>query len=209
MRVTATPQRRVSRSAVIRQHRMDRQRFKLGSSRNGISKWFATTAHTLRLRRSIPFALCARKAVPTPSNSAVMATPTATQPEAHTNDTRDRNPLDLWFEVEDLWSRLARITQVTVVNSGDAVELMFADVGAEDWDDDALALIARALDAESYLWRQDGARGDYVQLVELRGVDLVLTLTSSQQMARLPEGENIRLMVESFLVQLQRGGASC
>ncbi len=209
MRVTATLQRRVRRSAVIRQHRMDRQRFKLGSSRNGISKWFATTAHTLRLRRSIPLAQCARRAVPTPSNPVVMAAPTALQPKAHANDTRDRNPLDVWFEVEDLWSRLARFTQVTVVDSGDAVELIFADVRAEDWDDDALAQIARALDAESYLWRQDGSRGDYVQLVDLSGVDLVLTLTSSQQMARWPDGENIWLMVERFLLRLQRGGASC
>ncbi len=209
MRVNTTPQRRVSRSAVIRQHRMDRQRFKLGSSRNGSSKWFVTTVHTLRLRRNLPFAQCARKALPTPSNPAVMATPTALQSKAHADDTCDRNPLDVWFEVEDLWSRVARITQVTIVDSGDAVELMFADVGAEDWDDDALALIARALDAESYLWRQDGARGDYVQLVELRGVDLVLTLTSSQQMARWPDGENIWPMVERFLLRLQRGSASC
>ncbi len=209
MRVTATPQRRVSRSAVIRQHRMDRQRFKLGSSRNGISKWFGTTAHTLRLRRSIPFAQCARKAVPTPSNPTVMAAPTALQSKALANDACDRNPLDVWFEVEDLSSLVARFTQVTVVDSGNAVEFTFADVRAENWNDDAVALMACGLDAESYLWRQDGSRGDYVQLVELRGVDLVLTLTSSQQMARLPEGENIRLMVESFLVQLQRGGASC
>ena len=48
-----------------------------------------------------------------------------------------------------------------------------------------------------------------MQLVDLRGVDLVLTLTSSQQMARWPDGENISLMVEGFLLHLQRGGASC
>jgi hypothetical protein len=138
-----------------------------------------------------------------------MAAPTAMQSKAHANDTRDRNPLDVWFEVEDLWSRLGRFTQVTVVDSGNAVEFAFADVRAENWNDDAVDPIACGLDAESYLWRQDGSRGDYVQLVELRGVDLVLTLTSSQQMARWPEGENIWLMVESFVLQVQRGGSTC
>ena len=207
MRVTTTPQRRVSRSAVIRQHRMDRQRFKLGSTRHVYSKWFATTAHTLRLRRTIPFGQCVRKAVPIPLAAKVLVPQTGLR--HRTCDSLDRNPLDTWSEVEDLWSRLARICHVAVVVSGDPVEVAFAYVRADDWDDDSDALIDRVLNEKSHRWDQDGSHGDFVQCVEYRGAALVLTLTSPQQMGRWPDGENIKLMVERFLLQLQRGGASC
>ena len=207
MRVTTTPQRRASRSAVIRQHRMDRQRFKLGSSRNVYSKWGLTTAHALRLRRSIPFGQCVRKVVPIPSAAKTLVRSPETQPQAY--ESLDRNPLDTWFEVEDLWSRLARICHVAVVDSGYAIEVAFADVRAEDWDDDSVALIERVQDVESYRWDRDGSHGDYVQCVEFCGADLVLTLASPQQMLRSPDAENIKLQVEHFLLQLQRGGASC
>ena len=208
MRVTTTPQRRVSRSAVIRQHRMDRQRFKLGSSRNMYSsKWVMTMAHTLRLRRSIPLGQCVRKAVPIPLAAKVLVPQTGLR--HRTCDSLDRNPLDTWSEVEDLWSRLARLCHVAVVDGGDAVEVSFAEVRADDWDDDSVALIERVQDVESYGWRQDGSRGDFVQCIEFRGTDLVFTLASPQQMVHWPDGENIKLMVERFLLQLQRGGASC
>ena len=208
MRVTTTPQRRASRSAVVRQHRMDRQRFKLGSSRNLYSsKWVMTMAHTLRLRRSIPFGQCVRKAVPIPLAAKVLVPQTALRPQPC--DSIDRNALDAWFEVEDQWSRLARICHVTVVDGGDAVEVSFAEVRADDWDDDSLALIERMQDVGSYCWRQDGSRGDIVQRIEFRGADLVFTLTSPQQMVRWPDAENIKLMVQHFLTQLHRGGASC
>ena len=208
MRVTTTQQRRVSRSAVIRQHRMDRQRFKLGSSRNMYSsKWVMTMAHTLRLRQSIPIGQCVRKAVPIPLAAKVRVPQTGLRHQ--TCDSLDRNALDTWSEVEDLRSRLARICHVTVVYGGDAVEVSFAEVRADDWDDDSQALIERVQDVESYRWRQEGSRGDFVQCIEFRGADLVLTLASPQQLVRWFDGENIKLMVQHFLTQLQRGGASC
>ena len=207
MRVTTTPQRRVSRSAVIRQQRLDRQRFKLGSRRNVYSKWFATTAHTLRLRRSIPFGQCVRKAVAIPSAAKVLVSQPRLQPQAY--ESLARNPLDTWFEVEDLLSRLARICDASVVDSGDVIEVVFAGVRADDWDDDSLALIDRVTDVDSYRWRQDGSRGDFMQCVEFRGADLVFTLASPLQMVRWPDAENVQLLVDHFLLQLQRGGASC
>ena len=207
MRVTTTPRRLASRSAVIRQHRMDRQRFKLGSTRNVYSKWGLITAHALRLRRSIPFGQCVRKAVPIPLAAKVLVPQTALRPQ--TGESLNRNPPDTLLEVEDLWSRLARLCHVAVVDGGDAVEVSFGEVRADDWDDDSLAMIERVQDVVSYRWRQDGSRGDFVQCIEFRGTDLVFTLASPQQMVHWPDGENIKLMVERFLLQLQRGGASC
>ena len=208
MRVTTTSQRRVSRSAVIRQHRIDRQRFKLGSSRNMYSsKWVMTMAHTLRLRQSIPIGHCVRKAVPTPSAATVLVPQPALRPQDCAS--LDRNTRDTWLEVEDLWSRLDRICHATVVNGGDAIEVAFADVRADDWDDDSVALFERVQNVESYRWDRDGSHGDFVQCMECRGADLVFTLTSPQQMVRWPDAENIKLMVQHFLTQLHRGGASC
>jgi hypothetical protein len=186
---------------------MDRQRFKFGGRRNGAGKWVATTAHTLRLRRSIPFGQCARKAVLTPPASTVLVSTLAVQLEK--TDTLVCNPMDTWFEVEDLWSRLARICHATVVDGTDAIELSFANVCAEDWDDHSVVLIDRALYAKSYHWCHSGSCGNFVQCVEFRGADLVLTLTSLQQMTRWPDAENFKPMVERFLLRLQRGGASC
>lgn len=112
-----------------------------------------------------------------------------------------QGPLDVWCEAHDLWRRLDVFCPATVSIHEDRIELVFADAGANDWDQDVLVLIDRAKNLQSYRWRQGAQKGDLVQFIDMQGNDLVISLTSMEQIARWPEGPEIVCLLRSYLFQ--------
>jgi hypothetical protein len=133
-------------------------------------------------------------------------------------------PREVLSVVGDLWLRLARLCPVTVTRSGDddsdggGFEVRFADLVANDWDQDALALIRVVLDRQSYRWRHDGKPGDLLQWLEWlewQGRDLVLMTSSLKQMTRWVEGlsgsneSGLANQFGSLLSRFQFGSRTC
>lgn len=133
------------------------------------------------------------------------------------------DPQEVLSVVGDLWLRLARLCPVTVTHGGcgggdgegDGFEVRFADVVADDWDQEALALIRIVLDRQSYRWRHDGKPGDLLQWLEMQGRDLVLMTSSLKQMTRWAEGSygadesGLANQFGSLLSRFQFGSRSC
>jgi len=111
-------------------------------------------------------------------------------------------PLDVWCETHDIWRRLAVFCPATVSIDEDRIELVFADAGANDWDQETLVLIERAQNLQSYRWQQGAQKGDLVQFIEMQGKDLVIGLTSMAQISRWPEGQEIVSELRSCLSQI-------
>lgn len=131
-----------------------------------------------------------------------MASPLATPVDHSSVETwQDQAPLDVWCETHDIWRRLAVFCPATVSIDEDRIELVFADAGANDWDQDALMLIDRAKSQQSYRWQQGAQKGDLVQFTRMQGNDLVISLTSMAQMTRWPEGQEIASLLRSYLIQ--------
>jgi hypothetical protein len=112
-----------------------------------------------------------------------------------------QGPLDVWCEAHDLWRRLDVFCPATVSILPDRIELVFADAGANDWDQEASVLIDRAQNGQSYRWQQGAQKGDLVQFIDMQGNDLVIGLTSMEQIARWPEGSEIVCLLRSYLFQ--------
>lgn len=139
------------------------------------------------------------------------------------------DPQEVLSVVGDLWLRLARLCPVTVTHGGcgggngegDGFEVRFADVVADDWDQEALALIRVVLNRQSYRWQQDGKRGDLLKLMEMRGRDLVVETASLKQVAHWFDGigetdgtdgsdqTELASLIASLLSRLQFGSRPC
>jgi hypothetical protein len=123
--------------------------------------------------------------------------------------------------VDDLWLRLARLCRVMVSRGGDddsdggGFEVRFAEVVADDWDQDAMALIRVVLDRQTYRWQQDGKQGDLLQWLEMRGRDLVVETASLKQLTRWVEGSygsdgsGFASLFASLITRLQFGSRTC
>ena len=114
---------------------------------------------------------------------------------------QEQGPLDVWCEAHDIWRRLDMFCPATVSIHEDQIELVFADAGADDWDQDVLVLIDRAQNLQSYRWQQGAQKGALVQFIDMQGQDLVVGLTSMEQMTRWPEGSEIVCLLRSYLFQ--------
>jgi hypothetical protein len=115
---------------------------------------------------------------------------------------QEQGPLDVWFASEDNWRRFDVFCSATVSIHDDRAEVTFLDAGAQDWDQDALVLIDRAQERDSYRWQQGAHQGDLVQFIDMQGKDLVIGLTSMAQISRWPEGQEIVCLLKSFLMQV-------
>jgi hypothetical protein len=100
-------------------------------------------------------------------------------------------------------------------SDGGGFEVRFAEVVADDWDQDAMALIRVVLDRQTYRWQQDGKQGDLLQWLEMRGRDLVVETASLKQLTRWVEGSygsdgsGFASLFASLITRLQFGSRTC
>jgi hypothetical protein len=119
---------------------------------------------------------------------------------------QEAGPQETWWALEDLWTRLSMCTALIVVRDGDTHRLVLpafrhARGGVLD------ALRNAVFDIETYTWRSEGLRGEFVSLINYRGDDLVCTLTGLRRTEAWPDGEELVWQVKSFLLRLERSTA--
>ena len=115
----------------------------------------------------------------------------------------ETGPLDTWWALEDLWSRLATHCPVTVERDGDVHQIVIG--GFKDlWEGPVGALRAPVMDCATYPWHAADRADDFVRLIAYRGSDLVCTMTSLRCIERWPEGADLVWQVKGFLLRLER-----
>lgn len=109
---------------------------------------------------------------------------------------------DTWSALQDIWYRLGAFCTPSACHHFDGIELVFADAGLQDWDQEVSELIALAINPHSYRWCQEGQQGDLLQSAEMSGRNLIVRLASISQIARWPEGLEIVSEFRSYLMQI-------
>lgn len=128
------------------------------------------------------------------------------RPDAVAATSEPPGQQETWHVIEDVWLRLQRQCPVKVVKSDDDFEVVFGDFRDAVWERDQLALRYRVMDPDLYRWREDGCQGDFVRVIDYRGSDLVIQMSSMAQIRRGPEGETLAWQVAAFLNRLQALG---
>lgn len=170
-----------------------------GHRRDGHSEWFQQVALPLALR-----ALTQMPATDRTDRSARLI-PVQAEPPAFDAVSIETGPMDTWWALEDLWSRLAMHGQVSVEAHGDAHALVIHDF-RHAWDGPVGALRREVMDLDTYRWNAAGTRNEFVKFIDYRGDDLVCTLASMRLIETWPEGDDLIWQVKGFLLRLQRQG---
>ena len=202
---SATDQKpRLHRIGGNRLHLLDRRMFQLTQHGRRSSRELAgaSIARTLRKFRAQPD--CSRAQTRSLDKPWLESVSPAVTPvnQFSVELCQEQGPLDVWFAVEDIWRRLDVYCSATVSIRDDCAEVTFLSAGAQDWEQDALVLIDRAQERDSYRWQQGAHQGDLVQSIDTRGKDLVIGLTSMVQISRWPEGQEIVCLLKSYLMQV-------
>jgi len=114
----------------------------------------------------------------------------------------ERSPQDTWYDIEDLWLRLARQSSIRAEVVGAAWCLVVAGLRPAAHEEIA-HLRAVALNATTYRWQLDGQRGNFVRSIAIEGDDLVLTVTSILTITRWPQGDDLGWQVKEFFAWLR------
>jgi hypothetical protein len=170
-----------------------------GHRRDGHSEWFQQLALPLALR-----ALAQMPATDRTDRSARLIPVQADSP-AFDPVSIETGPVDTWWALEDLWSRLAMHGCVSVEMRGDAHELVIHEF-RHAWDGPIGALRREVMNLDTYRWHADGRRSEFVKFIDYRGDDLVCTLASMRLIETWPEGGDLIWQVKGFLLRLQRQG---
>jgi len=112
-------------------------------------------------------------------------------------------PQEIWWALEDLWSRLAMCCSVTVEAQGDTYQVILPDF-RHARSGDAGELRQHVLDTETYTWRTGCLRGEFARLIEYRDDDLVCAMTSLRRIETWPDGPELIWQVKGFLQRLGR-----
>lgn len=164
---------------------------------DGYSEWFAPAA--------LPTAIQLLRQMPGDANGARVE-PVLKPLLPELNDVvfaeLERSPQDVWFEVEDLWLRMAALLPVQAEDRGGACTLRFAGfrhaLGGE-----MAELRARALDVETFSWRLEGERGAFVRLIAYEGDALVFTMTPIPTVVRWPQGDDLGWQVKGLVARMR------
>ena len=170
-----------------------------GHRRDGHSEWFQQLA--------LPLAQRALTQMPATDRTDRLARLIPVQAESPALDavSIETGPVDTWWALEDLWSRLAMHGRVSVDMRGDAHELVIHDF-RHAWDGPVGALRGEVMDLGTYRWHAAGAHNEFVKLIDYRGDDLVCTLATMRLIQSWPEGDDLIWQVKGFLLRLQRQG---
>lgn len=168
-----------------------------GHRRDGHSEWFQQLA--------LPLALRTLTQMPATDRTDRLARLISVQAESPAMDavSIETGPVDTWWALEDLWSRLAMHGRVSVEMRGEAHDLVIHDF-RHAWDGPIGALRREVMDLNTYRWHAAGTRNEFVKLIDYRGDDLVCTLASMRLIEAWPEGGDLIWQIKGFLLRLQR-----
>jgi hypothetical protein len=125
---------------------------------------------------------------------------------AHEYASQDTSPQEIWWALEDLWTRLSMCTALTIERDGGTQRLILP--AFRHARNGALENLRHAVfDTETYTWRSAGLSGEFVSMVDYRGDDLVSTLTRSRRIESWPESEELVWQMKAFLLRLERSTA--
>jgi len=166
----------------------------VGHRGDGHTEWFESVAHSLavRLLRQMPATAGANQ-----RSWLVPLVGANSEPD----EFGATAPIDVWWAVEDLWTRLAGCLAMRVDNDGDVFCVVlprFRRAG------DALGLRMAVLDLDSYRWATPDVVGSFVSLLDYVGDDLVLQMPTIRQIERWPDGADLVWQVKGFLLRLRR-----
>ena len=170
-----------------------------GHRRDGHSEWFEQLALPLAVRALVQMPAKDR-AIRVARLISVQAKPPALDAEPI-----ETGPLDTWWALEDLWSRLAMHGHVSVDMRGDVHGVVIHDF-RNAWDGPVGDLRSEVMDLGTYRWHTAGRSDEFVKLIDYRGDDLVCTLAMMRLIATWPEGDDLIWQVKGFLLRLRRQG---
>ncbi len=108
--------------------------------------------------------------------------------------------LDVWWRVEDLWSRLRVLLPLALEPDRELRRLFW--IGLRRLEQPrALVLRAHALDLDTYEWHAEGRRHSLVTLMDWEGDHLMLQLTPSRRLRCWPEGEAVDDLMRGFIAR--------
>ena len=163
----------------------------------GQSEWFEPADHSVAVRMLTQ--------MPTSERADLRGrlTPLPVKAPLTADLSTDTGPQEIWWALEDLWSRVAMCCSVIVEAQGDTYQVVLVNFRhARSGDADELR--HHVLDTETYTWRTEGEWGEFVRLIEQRGDDLVCTLTSLRRIEAWPDGLELIWQVKAFLLRLWR-----
>lgn len=168
-----------------------------GHRGDGYSEWFAPAAlpTALQLLRQMP------GSAPAEGPQKVLK-PLLPELDHWVFVETERAPQDVWFEVEDLWLRMAAQLPVQIEDRGGVCTLRFGGfrqaLGSE-----MAELRSRALDLDTFAWRLGSERGSFVRLIAYEGDALVFTVTSIPTIVRWPQGDDLGWQVKGFAARMR------
>jgi hypothetical protein len=157
---------------------------------------------------ALPFALRALSQMPSDGHTRhrVQLVPLDTEPSAGRFDEFAVGPQDLWFSLEDLWSRLVMVGRLAA--EVDGVDRRFVVIGLRASQVGVVgSLRSRLVNLDTYRWRFNSEEGSFVSLIEYRGDDLVCTLTRRRRIERWPEGHEVSWQVDAFVQRVLRAAS--
>jgi hypothetical protein len=168
-----------------------------GHRGDGFSEWFAPAAlpTAIQLLRQMPGEASAVRV------EQVLKPLLPAQNEVVFADT-ERSPQDVWFEVEDLWLRLAALLPVRMEDRGGTCHLRFNQF-RHATEGEMAELRFRALDVDTFTWRLGGESGAFVKLIAYEGDALVFTVTPIPTVVRWPQGDDLGWQVKGFISRMR------
>jgi hypothetical protein len=175
----------------------------VGHRGDGHTEWFESAAHSLavRLLRQMPFQAGANQ-----RSWLVPLVDAFNQADRQADSVADQAlggcaPIDTWWAIEDLWTRLASFMPMRVDNERDVFRVVlprFRGTG------DALGLRMAVLDLDTYRWATPDGAGSFVRFIDYDANDLVLQMPSIRQIERWPDSDDLVWQVKGFLLRLKR-----
>ncbi|WP_418320066.1 hypothetical protein [Piscinibacter sakaiensis] len=168
-----------------------------GHRLDGATEWFEHGA--------LHLALQALTTMPTSDPTGRPARLVAlTEPPPNTLDTLEAHgPMEAWWRLEDLWTRLSMLCTLDVVFR-DACYLVVLRGFRNVFHGPVGELRGVVMDITTYRWQVGDEFGSFVQLMDFDGDDLVLTLATMPAMQRWPDGVSLTWQVRGCLLKLQR-----
>lgn len=169
-------------------HRMD-----------GHREWFEPVAQPMAMR------LLSQAPLDERTDQRARPTPVLAKAPAADAVSIETGPQDCWWQLEDLWLRLAMHCRMEVETDGDVHTLVIAGF-MQDWarTGPVGALRMVVMDTSTYGWHAAGTRGAFLQWIDKRGDDLICRFVSLRQIESWPEGAELGWQVKGFLLRLHR-----
>lgn len=164
-----------------------------GHHGDGRSEWFEGVVHDTALRLLSQMPLGERASQPARVVKLTLPPPPADAVSIETS------PLDTWWVIEDLLSRLAMHCPITI-REGDVPEVVVHGLRTASLG----ALRQAALDPDSYQCWRSGRPLAFVRTLAFDGDDLVLQFMSCKVIERWDDDTDLVWQVKGFLARLKR-----